>query len=157
MRPKLIATTIALLLTMFACGMSQAQTLVVWQKDGSKVYYDLEDQPRTTFTKEDLIITTKNETVNFPLSKMMRYTYEGGSVGIENVQAKEIIITHRADNIIATGLPSGKTLCVYSVDGKLLVSKRSDGSARLTLSLSQLPLGVYVVKAEEVTYKFIKR
>ena len=87
----------------------------------------------------------------------MRYTYEGGSVGIDDTQAKGITISHRGDDIIVIGLPAGKALTVYGVDGKQLLSKSSDGSPRLTLSLSQLPTGVYVITADTINYKFIKR
>ena len=34
------------------CGAENSQQLVVWQKNGQKVFYDLPDEPRTTF--EDL-------------------------------------------------------------------------------------------------------
>ena len=134
-----------------------AQTLVIWQKDGSKVYYNLDDQPKTTFTADDLVITTAQTTINYPLAKILRYTYEDSSQGINDTKELGICITHRSDEVIVTGLQQGKTIFAYGADGKQLISKRSDGSKRQVLSLSQLPTGVYVIKAETVNYKFTKR
>jgi len=157
MRLKLIATTVTMLLAIFGSNSVCSQTLVVWQKDGSKVYYSLDEQPKTTFTIDDLVITTNSTTINYPLSKIQRYTYEGGALGISNVSSDGIFISHRGDEIIVTGLPDGKSVTVYGVDGKALLLSHSDGSSCLSLSLSKLPTGVYVVKAETINYKFIKR
>lgn len=157
MRSTLITTTIILLLTLLGSNTANSQTLVIWQKDGSKVYYSLDEQPKTTFTTEELVITTNNATINYPLGKIQRYTYEGGSLGINDIKAQGVTISHHGDEIIVIGIPVGKYIYVYSVDGKQLLSKQSDGSNRQTLSLSKLPTGVYIIKAETINYKFLKR
>lgn len=131
--------------------------LIIWQKDGSKVSYNLDEQPKTTFTTEYLVITTTTKTINYPLSQILRYTYEGGSLSVHNIEVKGISVTQKEDEIIVDGLPAGKSATIFAVDGKQLLSKRSDGSNHITLSLSKLPSGVYIVKAEAVTYKITKR
>lgn len=157
MKSKMIAMTLVLLLAVLGSGTACAQRLVIWQKDNIKVSYDLDEQPKTTFTQEELVITTKTTTITYPLSKIQRYTYEGGALSIHDVETQAVSISHRGNDIVVTGLPNGKTVTVYSVDGKLLLSKRSDASERLTLSLNTLLNGVYVIKADEVTYKFLKQ
>lgn len=157
MRSTLITTTIFLLLNIFGINASKSQTLVIWQKDGSKVYYSLDEQPKTTFTSEDLVITTNSATISYPLTKIQRYTYEGGSLGINDIKAHGISISHHGEDIIVIDLPVGKSISIYSIDGKQLLSKQSDGSNRQTLSLSTLPTGVYIIKAETINYKFMKR
>ena len=146
-----------LLMSMFCSGTLHAQRLVIWQKDGSKVSYNLDEQPKTTFTTEDLVITTTTTTINYPLAKIQRYTYEGGSLSVRDIKADGISISHEGDIVIVKGLANGKSVTVYSIDGKQLLTKRSDGSDRLTLSLAKLPAGVYMIKADEITYKFLKR
>ena len=157
MRDKITTTIIILLLTILGSGTAKSQTLVIWQKDGSKLYYSLDDLPKTTFTTDDLVITTNNATISYPLSKIQRYTYEKGSLGINNIKADGVVISHHHDVITIPGLPKGKLIQIYSIDGKLLLSKQSDGSSRQVLSLSQFPTGVYMIKAETVNYKFMKR
>ncbi len=154
---KNLLTIIVLLLALFNSESAQAQRLVIWQKDGSKVSYDLDEEPMTTFTTTDLVITTKKATINYPLSMIHRYTYEGFPSGLADAKAHGISISHDGNNIIIKGLETGKTAAVYSVNGIQLQAKRSNGSDRLVLSLNQLPAGVYVIKADEITYKFTKR
>lgn len=157
MKPKTFLTIIALLLALFNSESAQAQRLVILQKDGSKVSYDLDELPVTTFTTTDLVITTKTATINYPLSTIHRYTFEGVPEGIDDEKVGGINVFHNGDNIIVKGLPYGKTVGVYSVDGIQLMTKRSDGSKQTTLSHSQLPAGVYIIKADNITYKFTKR
>ena len=157
MKPKTILIIIILLLPLFNSEPLHAQRLVIWQKDGSKVSYNLDERPKTTFTTEDLVITTATTTINYPLSKIQRSTYDGGSLSVRDIKADGINISHEGDIIVVKGLASGKSVTVYSIDGKQLLSKLSDGSDRLTLSLAKLPAGVYVIKGDEITYKFLKR
>ena len=157
MKTKITTTITVLLLSVLCISSVKAQTLVIWQKDGSKAYYSLDELPKTTFTLDDLVITTNTSTINFPLQSILRYTYEKGTVGIDNVTSQGISVIHRGNDIIVTGLPKGKTIAIYSVDGKALLSRLSDGNTRQTLSLDKIPTGVYVIKAETVNYKFMKR
>lgn len=153
-------TLLTIILMMFALSfgpLAHAQQLVVWQKDGSKVSYKLDEEPITTFTTTDLVITTKTATINYPLPTIYRYSYEGVSSGVDDAKADGISISHDGNKIIVKGLASGKTAAVYSVDGIQLQAKCSNGSDRLVLSLNQLPAGVYVIKADEITYKFTKK
>ena len=157
MKLKTIFTIMILLMSMFCSGTLHAQRLVIWQKDGSKVSYNLDEQPKTTFTADNLVITTATTTINYPLSKIQRYTYEGAQLSVQNVKEQGISITHNGDNIIVKGLPKGKSVTIHRIDGTQLLAKRSDGSARLTLSLNSLPAGVYVIKADEIIFKLLKR
>ena len=157
MKTLIKITTTMLLLLFIGRGVTMAQRLVIWQKDGSKVSYNLDEQPKTTFTTEDLVITTATSTISYPLAKIQRYTYEGAQLSVRDVKSQGISISHDGDLIIVKGLASGKNVTVYSMDGVQLLSKLSDGTEQLTLSLSSLPLGAYVIKADEITYKFLKR
>lgn len=157
MKTVLKTMAIILLLLIVGRGSTMAQRLVIWQKDGSKVSYNLDERPKTTFTTDELVITTATTTINYPLAKIQRYTYEGGSLSVRDVKTDGITISHEGDVIIVKGLVMGKSVAVYSVDGIQRLVKRSDGSDYLTLSLAKLPAGVYMIKADEINYKFLKR
>lgn len=142
---------------LFICSHSiNAQTLVVWQTDNSKAYFNMEDEPKTTFEETDLVITTKTNVVRYPLSKILRYTFEGESLGIKEVKEGGVLLSQHKDDITVTGLPKSGIVNVYSTDGKLLLSKHSDGSDRITISLSSLPSGLYIIKAGSINYKYMK-
>lgn len=157
MKQLLRTASIIIFLLIMGSETTLAQRLVIWQKDGTKVSYDLDERPKTTFTAEDLVITTAKATISYPLAKIQRYTYEGGALSVKDVKTDGISISHEGDNVIVKGLTNGKSVTVYSIDGKQLKAKRSDGSDSLTLSLANLPAGVYMIKADEITYKFLKQ
>lgn len=157
MKQLLRTTSIIIFLLIMGSETTLAQRLVIWQKNGTKVSYNLDERPKTTFTAEDLVITTATATISYPLVKIQRYTYEGGTLSVQYVKADGISISHEGDNVIVKGLTNGKSVTVYSIDGKQLKTKCSDGSDSLTLSLANLPAGVYMIKADEITYKFLKR
>ena len=43
--------------------LAQTQRLVVWQKDGEKVVFDLSERPKTVFEGTDIVISTSTMTV----------------------------------------------------------------------------------------------
>ena len=50
--------------------------LTVLAKDGTKVSYALSERPKVTFSGDDLIITSGDNEVRYPLSQMSRFTFE---------------------------------------------------------------------------------
>ena len=75
------------LLFCFAATAMWAQTatkrLVLWQKSGEKVYFDLNDMPETTFENGLFVIKTNNATFQYQMDNVLRYTFEGvGNTGI---------------------------------------------------------------------------
>ena len=57
-------------------AQSDSPKLVVWQKNGEKVVFDLDKLPETTFGGGVLTIKTTTATVSYQLSNILRYTYE---------------------------------------------------------------------------------
>lgn len=49
--------------------------LLVWQADGQVVTFDLDEEPVTTYSDGNLVITTTSKTVTYPLEQVRKYTY----------------------------------------------------------------------------------
>lgn len=155
---KLHLFTPAFVLTAFIlCTVSlNAQTLVVWQKNGKKAYYSLDERPKTTFTATDLVITTHLVTVNYPLSNVLRYTYETAT-GIDDIHNnKGFSMSEDGSEVILHNVAKGTKVSVYSVDGKLLEQRTSGGETAMTISFLRRRSGVYVVKHDDVSYKIVR-
>lgn len=157
MKSKILFTIAVLLALLIDSQTVRAQRLVIWQKDGSKVSFNLDEQPKTTFTADNLVITTATSTLNYPLAKIQRYTYEGAALSVRDFKTEGIAISHEGNMVMVKGLAIGKTVAVYRMDGTQILTKRSDNSDLLTISLGNLPTGVYMIKVGEITYKFLKR
>ena len=149
-----------LLLTATLSSLAGSQRLVVWQKSGQKVYFDLMEEPETTFEDGNLVIRSSRTTVSYPLTSVLRYTYEGGTitdVGDVKMRPGEVRFLQNAEQMAFDGLQDGTILEVYTLDGVKIKTVKAQGGQRTVVSLADQAAGTYIVKAGEATYKFMKR
>ena len=59
--------------------------------------------------------------------------------------------------LVVSQLPKGANVCIYSLDGKLVGQLTAAYNGTFRISLATLPQGVYLVKADNTTYKIMKR
>ena len=156
---KFIHTLFVLLFTMNGSNLANAQTqqLVVWMDNGDKVLFDLEERPKTIFVANEIVITTDNISVKYPLSKVMRYTYVVSPTSISNTQDEEIKISQRSNVLTFENLKQNTVINVYALDGTLLDTKNASHEKPVNISLANFPKGVYLIKVGETTYKIMKR
>ena len=149
-----------LLATLTSWADDETQRLVVWQKGGQKVYFKLTEEPETTFEGGNLVIRTSRTTVSYPLTNVLRYTYEGGTitdVGDVKMRPGEVRFLQNAEQMAFDGLQDGTILEVYTLDGVKIKTVKAQGGQRTVVSLADQVAGTYIVKAGEATYKFLKR
>ena len=155
-----LLTVLLMLFTMMA-GHAQTNTqhLVVWQKGGQKVYFDLAEEPRTTFENGLLVITTNTVQTTYQLSNIIRYTHEGyiPYIGPTGINSRDVVFRQGKDQMAFDGLPDGTTIELYSIDGKMLSTQRADSGQTAVVSLANQPAGTYIVKVNDTTFKFIKQ
>lgn len=153
-----LLTMLLLLSSLMATADEPISRLVVWAKNGTKTYFDLAENPKTTFEDNDLVITCESMTISYPLDQVLRYTYESVSADIDNISLKKIVrISQRNDTLIMENLKQGTIVSLHTVDGKLVKAHTTGNSRSVAISLSDCPSGVYIVKANDVTYKMMKR
>lgn len=134
-------------------------TLVVWAKDGTKVSYALNEQPKITFTEECLLITTTKVEVSYKLAQMARFTYENTDVNaIIDVNGKTVNpFTFNGDVLLFPASDKDCSVNVYSIDGKLVTNCIVRAGNTLSVSLASFTDGVYVIRVNGLTYKVLKR
>jgi hypothetical protein len=59
--------------------------------------------------------------------------------------------------LVISQLKANATVNIYAFDGKLVQQLTARHAGTYRLSLSSLPAGVYLVKADNITYKITKR
>ena len=143
----------------FYTSMAQSSNskLIIWKNDGSKVMYALDEHPITTFTSEGVTITTNSISVSYPIDNIQKYTYEGiaSAIAIPKVD-NDILISQKNNEFTFSNLKEGSSIQVYSVDG-LLLHSIIVAEKNVLVSLDSYPCGVYVIKANNVSYKVIKK
>ena len=92
---------------------------------------------------------------------MLRFLYTKRSlVGIDDLEAQTdpTAIDYQQDGtLVISQLRAGAGVGVYGMDGKLVQQLKARHAGTYRLSLSSLPKGVYIVKADNITYKIMKR
>ena len=128
-------------------------TLVVLTRD----MFVLADKPEVTFEGTDLVVTCVNSTTTFALPDVIRFTYLNATDAVEELKADETQVNFRDGMIVIDQLKANAVVAVYSVDGRLVKRLTAREGGSYSLDLSELPTGVYIVKADRVTYKIAKR
>ena len=134
-------------------------TLVVLTKDQATHQFTLsKDKPSITFEGNNLKITCENTTATFALADIVRFTYKAvDPSGIDEQLSPETGINYEGGILVVSQLEAGKTVSVYTLDGRLVQQLKASHTGTFRLSFSTLPFGVYLVKANNITYKITKR
>ena len=132
-------------------------TLVVLTRDNAQHMFVLADKPEVTFEGLNLVVTCVNSTTTFALPDVIRFTYLNATDAVEELKADETQVNFRDGMIVIDQLKANAVVAVYSVDGRLVKRLTAREGGSYSLDLSELPTGVYIVKADRVTYKIAKR
>ena len=162
---KIKLLTIMLLLTMLLVpiGMradDKQNTLIVLTKDNVMHHFVLADKPTVTFEGTQLKVTCEkvSASASFNLADVIRFTYDGKSAsGIDEMTVDPAEISMQDGTLVFSQMKAISTVNVYSTDGKLVRQLKAQRAGTYRLSLSSLRAGVYLVKADNITYKITKR
>ena len=158
-KARLLFATLLLAVGSLTTRAQTTPRLVVWQKSGEKVYYELASLPETTFENGQLVIRCEGQAAAYyQLYNILRYTYEGvGSTGIDLLPGEHAISVSREGNSVTyRNLPAGTTVSLYTANGMLIEQRKAEAGQKLTLSVANRPSGVYIVKAGKETIKLMK-
>jgi len=133
------------------------QFLQIWQADGQVAIINLDEQPITKYADGNLIITTTQTTITYPLEKVRKYTYVSVVDGIEGQQVMNAVLSKDGETLTFTNMKPQTAIALYNVFGQLLHQVSTPQSGKAVISVATLPVGVYVVKVNGVTYKISKR
>ena len=151
---RILLLLLSVFMTQFA--FADNEYLAVWKSSGEVVYYDLNEDPVTTYADGNLKITTSSMSVTYPLEEVLKYTYTDTPTDIVQAKAPSVKVKQGRNSISFTNLKQGSSVNVYGAEGKMLRTQivKSDVTV---IDLSDLPLGVYMVTANGVTYKLARQ
>lgn len=133
-------------------------TLVVLTKDNAQHQFALPDKPKISFEGNNLLVSSDKTTATFALSDVIRFTYQDiDASGIQEVYSKDAGVSFEDGVLVVSQIKANSTVCVYSLDGRLVHQLAAKRAGTYRLNLSSLPFGVYLVKTGSLTYKITKR
>ncbi len=144
---------------LLALGFSQVATasqfMIVWLESGPVINYDLGEEPVITYNDGMLTITTSVSQISYGLEEVLKYTFSDQSTGI--VSPEEMIkVKFLRNMVIFYGLSRNTSIQVFAVNGMKVMDNRVTDDVT-TISLEELPMGVYIVKADCGTYKIMRQ
>lgn len=159
MKRYIIAITAALATAISASAVDYAHKLLVNKTDGTKVEYKFEDAPVASIEGDDLKISFQysDETVLHPIADIANLTFDKTEVGIEGIFTQgSVTFGLTRDLLEAAGLPAGTTVRIYDMAGMLHAEATCDADGVASVSIASLGQGVYLVKAGNNSFKFIR-
>ena len=136
------------------------QKLNVHMMNGQVVSFLLDNEPVTKFEPGKLIIQTSgNAPIMYLLENVRKYTYEGLPEGIDApiIAPGTFLVRQGKDVVALDGLPDKANVSIYSVEGKLLVSRQAVGGQTTVLPMTAFPAGNYIINAGGASFKFVKQ
>ncbi len=146
-------------LTATTVGMyaDQKEALIVKLKNGSETAFFLKDKPQVTFEGTNLQVTSTAGNTTFALADILRFTYaKKDPTGINETVSEPTGVNFKDDVLTVSQLKAGATVSIYALDGKLIRQLAPKRYGTYRINLSELPAGLYLVKADDITYKIVK-
>ncbi len=141
--------------SMAALTDDAATVLKLHLKDGTAPTYILGKDTKITFANANMCFSASDYQFEVPLSDIVKWTYEDYTSGIDEVAGNGITITRNGDVITISGMAEGCDVAVYATDGRLIHSGRSSATVYVVRADNWTP-GVYVIKAENSSFKIVK-
>jgi len=136
----------------------QPPTLVITTKDQVQHEYQLSDKAQVTFEGKSLVVTAPGVSTAYPLADVLRFNYKDmAPSGIDTVRDEAPVIDYQNGMLVLTHLKRDATVSIYDAAGKLVRQLKASRNGTHRISLEQLPLGVYVVKAGTTTFKIARQ
>lgn len=160
MKRNILAALIALALAPFASVKADnTYSLLVNTADGNTVEYAFEYLPIATFEGDVMIITDDRNAngTRYEMDNVVNMTIKGSTSGVDNVaEVNHIKVAIANDILTVEGLEQDNNLMIYDATGRLAASGSADLSGCVSINISGLGKGVYVVSTPKNSFKFIR-
>lgn len=140
-------------------GTGDGTEFIVHLKAGGTVGYALASKPKVTLSGNVFTVTTTDGAATYQHSEVEKFTLNVATAISQPIAeaAGEPQIIRQVGQLTFTGCKPNESICIYSADGKLLLTAQTDANGYAEVQTSQLPRGIYVVKSDSVTIKIAKR
>ena len=137
--------------------VATAQHMVVEMTDSNNQVVKLESLRQITFNGTTVNIEQTDGTKSSTSMGNIGRIYFGDLSSIADMPAhSENLVEYLTTDEIAINSEAGSMVTIYNLTGAQLLTRRIDAEGE-TISIADLPQGIYIVKANERTTKIIKR
>lgn len=149
----------SLLLTVCSLGTwaEGINALMLHLASGKQVVCLLDEEPVVTFQGDELVLSTHMDIIRYQAEDVIRFTYTAvDPAGINDVSTAATSFSFDGDVMRASSLAPKSMVTIYTADGTLVASGKTDKSGNISLSLPRQAGVVYVVKTSVANFKISK-
>ena len=138
---------------------AQPTKIRFWLTNGQKVSNNLSERPPMTVENDNVRLKSKTVDLLYAVTDIQRVTFDDQTDGIESATTtnKSGNATLTQESMTFTEFKSGETVRIYNNAGQLAQSYKIGADGSLTVSLSNFQPGIYIVKTQYKSFKFIKK
>lgn len=135
---------------------------VVWFHSGARISFPFSERPRLTYSDGDIIVTTDEDELRYAHADVRKFTLaaedisQGETTGIAAF-GRESQWHCQGDVMVFSSFTPGEGVAIYDASGRLLQQHAVASDGTLQIPLHSFAKGVYIVKTESITYKFMKK
>ena len=148
MRQNRLLTLMLFLLVTSLSSMAQTN-MVVHQTDGSSKQFDISSIRKLLVSPQTFSVYAQDES-QIAMAQIRSVKVSQVSTGISNLAGSGVALQRKGNMLTLEGLKAGDRVQLYSVNGQ--VTGNFDGKS---LNLSNLSRGVYILKINNKTIKFV--
>lgn len=135
---------------------------VVWLHNGARISFPFVEHPRFTYSDGDIVITTTKEQLCYPHAEVRKFTLTDEDISQDETTKitaaeREAQWQHQGDIMVFSDCTPGERVAVYDAEGLLLQEYTIGTDGTLQIPLHPFAKGIYIVKTESITYKFMKK
>lgn len=148
MRQNRLLTLMLFLLVTSLSSMAQTN-MVVHQTDGSSKQFDISSIRKLLVSPQTFSVYAQDES-QIAMAQIRSVKFSQVSTDISNLAGSGVALQRKGNMLTLEGLKAGDRVQLYSVNGQ--VTGNFDGKS---LNLSNLSRGVYILKINNKTIKFV--
>ena len=138
-------------LTMSAAGVE----FLTINFGGKEVSIALADHPVITYAHNTLLVKTTTREVEIPVASITGYGFTEEPSAVRDIQRNKPSFAD--GHVVFTQLQPGTTVTVTAADGRQMITATVAADGTAVADLSRLPKAVYVVKAQDTSFKIINK
>lgn len=155
MKTKRLFWGLSILFVIISMPVNAKEMLTIWLKKGTPVSISLDTMPTTYFEDGNLIIKSSQITASYPISDVVRYTYDLDT-SIEQNSIKHTLIKFDGNNLVINNIDKDTEVMVYNAAGEKINTDHITSQSDVLMIPIGDKKGVYIIKIGKATYKIIK-
>ena len=156
MKKKVILMLVVVSMTQYAVAVNG---LWLEKHDGSRIGYVFDQDITISYNSTSVVMSTGSTKVEYPFDDVKRVYFDDNVTKIVEIPFVESqqLIHIVANGLDLKGFDAGTYVTISDLTGRTVIKRVINKEGLLHISWSNLPCGIYVVKADKTSIKFYNK